>query len=1692
MIMNRLSLKLTNSIRLIGLLSVLTLVMFSFTGCKKTIAVTSIKLDKTSLTLTEGESANLTATVSPSDATVGTYSWSSSDPSVASVNSGVVKALKAGSATIIVTTTDGGKSASCSVTVKSAKISVTGVTLDQTSLELVEGKTATLKATVAPSNATDPSVSWSSSDKGVATVDSNGGIIAVKAGSAILTVTTTDGGKTANCAVTVKPAKISVTGVTLDKTSASLLVGQTQQLKATVSPDNATDKSVSWSSSNANIASVDNAGLVTAQKPGSATITVVTTDGSKMATCDFTITQPVSGVSLDKTSLTLTEGDQATLTATIKPDDASNKEISWSSDSPSIATVENGKVTALKEGSAKITVTTKDGNKTAECAVTVNKKIIHVTGVSLDKTAASLVVGQTQQLTATVQPDNATDKSVYWISSNPNVATVDQTGNVTTVGPGSATITVVTTDGSKMATCDFTITQPVSGVTLDKSTLTLTEGDNATLTATVSPEDASNKEVSWSTSDAGIVSLDQTGNVLTVKATAVKEGTAKITVTTKDGGKTAECAVTVSKKIINVTGVTLDKNSASLLVGQTQQLTATVTPDNATDKSVTWSSSNPNVATVDQTGLVTAKAGGSVTITVITTDGSKMATCDVTVNQPVKSVALDMDNATVIIGETLQLTATISPADATNKALTWSSSDESVASVDKDGMVSALKQGEAVITAKSVEGPSASCTVTSIYVSIEDNYGIHPEASYEATTEVKMKIVDNATRKPVSFPTLWSSSDESVAKLNTSSNDGSEVIVSCLAPGSATITATIGNTVLKETLTVGIHFPDATFKKFLFDSGFDSDADGVISLKEGEAVTVLSMDNMGIKSVEGIQYFPYLHALIAGRNDLSSLDVSHNLELTTLYAFSNPSLHTVDVSMLTKMQDLQIDGINTIVLTAMPDLYHLECSDSYLTSLDLSKNPGLSILRCYNNRLSQLDLTNNQKLTTAEVGNQKNSSGSGQYITVKLGSSLTDKIFPNLNTNSQSFNWMVKFDAPATAIQVSPVTMTTNIGESFIVTATLTPSYSSSAITWSSSNTAVATVGQNGKVTAVSEGTAMIVAKTDNGLNAACRVTVASLTVPATSISISPMTITGIEGQTCSVTATILPSNTTQTGITWLSSYPSINETNEQGSNPGVFKFNKLSDGYYYTHGFITAQVTANKNIEVSNECNIYKMRFCLEKSHSQEVGNGTTLTINTETSTYLMFPLSSTASLGSNPTIATINILPINKIQVTSSNSSVAEGSVSYDATYPYVMIKAIAEGSATVTVTIGEVSRTIPVNVVKTVVPATSISLAANKTAVIEGQTVKFTATLLPSNTTETVRWQSWGNLTKVSGIFDNPGVFTASKISTSANSVTGSVNAIAGANTSVSANATTTIYRLRFFDSAGTDEYTESDALDVKNGSYKHLLIWAGGSSFATTSLITTDEISITSGNSSVATSFVGTDGSSIVIVVNGHQLGSTTITVKIGSVSRSFAVKVIDPVTSVTIAPSSITMIEGQSKTVAASFSPSGTGSNLSWSVQSNSGYLTLSPSGTNNANCTITSNYALADALGNSLTLGVYGTLVNNTSIVGTTSVTLLKMRFCTKTTGGAAEFTSLSYSKGASEFIYLSGTSASKIGYDYASSDLISKSEVSVSSSNASVVTAEMVDAYPVHFYLECVAKGTATISVKIGSVTRTFPVTVK
>ncbi len=435
--------------------------------------VTGVTLNRSSATVYQGETFTLTATVLPADATDRSVTWSTSDASVATVSNGVVKAVAPGTAIITVTTVDGAKAATCSVTVLPSVVPVEGVTLNHGSMTLDVGQSSTLTATVSPANATNKSVTWSTSNASVATV-SNGVVTAVAPGTAIITVTTVDGGKTATCAVTVVKPVVPVTGVALDKEALSLMCGETATLVATVAPGNATDKSVEWSSSNPAVATVDQNGLVTAVAVGEAVITVKTVDGGKTATCAVTVTElvvPVTGVNIEPIEATVIVGNKVTLTATVMPDNATDKTVTWTSSDASVASVDkNGVVTANAVGTATITVKTVDGDFSAECKITViNDPVVHVTGVTLDKSSASLKVGESVTLNATVLPDSATNKKVTWTSSNTKVITVDQNGVVKAVAPGNATVSVITEDGSHTANCSFTVTevpQPSSDNTL--------------------------------------------------------------------------------------------------------------------------------------------------------------------------------------------------------------------------------------------------------------------------------------------------------------------------------------------------------------------------------------------------------------------------------------------------------------------------------------------------------------------------------------------------------------------------------------------------------------------------------------------------------------------------------------------------------------------------------------------------------------------------------------------------------------------------------------------------------------------------------------------------------------------------------------------------------------------------------------------------------------------------------------------------------------------------------------------------------------------------------------------------------------------------------------------------------------------------------------------------------------------------
>ncbi|MDE7087025.1 MAG: Ig-like domain-containing protein, partial [Clostridia bacterium] len=263
----------------------------------------------------------------------------------------------------------------------------------------------------------------------------------------------------------------------------------------------------------------------------------------------------------------------------------------------------------------------------------------------------------------------------------------------------------------------------VTGVTLSDSAITLTLNQNGSkkLTATVSPSNATDKGVVWTSDNKAVATVDQNGNV-----TAVSRGTAVITVTTSNGLYADTCTVTVNESqsggdTVSVTGVSLDNNTATMTAGGTKTLTATITPSTANNKNLTWSSDKPNIATVDQNGKVTAVAKGTAIITVTTEDGGHKATCTVTVegttqNTPVSSISIGSATATLDLNgqKTKQFSATVLPATATVKTVTWKSSNTSVVTVDQNGLATAKATGTATIpaTADDGSGVKSSCSVT--------------------------------------------------------------------------------------------------------------------------------------------------------------------------------------------------------------------------------------------------------------------------------------------------------------------------------------------------------------------------------------------------------------------------------------------------------------------------------------------------------------------------------------------------------------------------------------------------------------------------------------------------------------------------------------------------------------------------------------------------------------------------------------------------------------------------------------------------------------------------------------------------------------------------------------------------------------------------------------------------------------------
>lgn len=463
-------------------------------------------------------------------------------------------------------------------------VNPTGVSLKETTLNLMKGEEVLLHASVSPSDATYKTLTWSSSDNTIATV-TNGIVYGKKAGNATISCTTTHGGFTATCEVTVTDIERLATGLELYKSAywkngqsmvpySSINEGDTLTfmelgigfITINVLPYSVTNGEINWKVSDPSIVATEltehinfaNSIRINPLHVGTAKITISTTDGTNISKDVYVKITPdptikVSGIRLHKKELTLAAKETDTLSVQILPSNATNMDVDWTSSDLTLASVfkvsgtNRGVITAKnlgKTGPVNIICTTKDGNYSDTCVVTVIKQRVSVTGLALNNTSKTLRAGETLQLSPIFTPANPTNQNVYWYMDNDSVATVVN-GLVTAIREGAVTITCVSEDGNYEATCAVTVTNEalvsVTGVSLNKKTLQMVVGNTATVTASVLPANASNKSVTWTSSNATTATVSSTGTI-----SAKAEGVTTITCKTVDGNFTAECYVVVS------------------------------------------------------------------------------------------------------------------------------------------------------------------------------------------------------------------------------------------------------------------------------------------------------------------------------------------------------------------------------------------------------------------------------------------------------------------------------------------------------------------------------------------------------------------------------------------------------------------------------------------------------------------------------------------------------------------------------------------------------------------------------------------------------------------------------------------------------------------------------------------------------------------------------------------------------------------------------------------------------------------------------------------------------------------------------------------------------------------------------------------------------------------------------------------
>ena len=510
---------------------------------KKQLQSISMQQSEINIQMNSNSSYFMPLTYTPSNVSNKTVYWYTSNSSVATVSGGNIYAKGEGEATITAISGNRQKIAKCKVIVSKPQVPLAGIRLKESNVTVELGKTGYIGAIYEPENASDKVLYWSSSNENVAKVN-EGVITAVGKGTATLTAISRAGGKTASCTITVEdPNFVHINEITMKSEKVELKTGETGWVGVAYNPSNATNKVLTWKSSNEKVATVKE-GTVKAVGIGTATLTATSEDGGKTATCKVTVTdgkKHIESIRLKTDSIEMKPGEGKTIYAEYNPSNVDDKTLYWKSSNEKVVTVNEGYVKAIGEGTATVTAVSRDGGKTASCKVTVTSGTVKLQSIKISSSTEILTKGEGKTIYVTYNPNNVTDKTLYWSSSNEKIATVSE-GYVKAVGEGIATLTARSKDGNKTASCQVVVTDKVKemkNISLKTTKETMNVGEGKTIYAEYNPYNVKDKTLYWISNNEKVVTVSE-GYVK-----AAGKGTATITAVSRDGGKTATCEITV-------------------------------------------------------------------------------------------------------------------------------------------------------------------------------------------------------------------------------------------------------------------------------------------------------------------------------------------------------------------------------------------------------------------------------------------------------------------------------------------------------------------------------------------------------------------------------------------------------------------------------------------------------------------------------------------------------------------------------------------------------------------------------------------------------------------------------------------------------------------------------------------------------------------------------------------------------------------------------------------------------------------------------------------------------------------------------------------------------------------------------------------------------------------------------------------